>query len=230
MTVMTSSLASRLVERIRQQRLSLGWTQTDAAARAGISARMYQRLERNATVTLATLDRVLSALGLTLTLVASDGGTAPVPDARLGRKRGLRHANAASVPPRPPVRVAGGAPLPVAGRPAATPGPKRTPPVAGDRITAVLKAQRNQVLLTVRTVVMNALNNYTAYPVVQNFLHTARGLEDEPAFVAAVEAQLDALNAENIVGYGLSAADYQRWAAGWKPERGIVDIAAGPTG
>lgn len=222
---MNTAFALRAIGRVRQQRLALGWTQADAAAHAGISGRSYERFERGSTVTLPRLERVLAAFGLSLGIVAADGAPAPTPDPRLARQRGLRHARPAAKPPAPP---------PAADAPPATvvpkPSPAPTPPatIGADRIAAVLMAQRNAVLLTVRTVVGNQLTNYTAWQTVQNAMHAARDLADGPAFVAAVESQLNALNAENIAGYGLGRAEYERWAAGWKPQLGIVDVAAAP--
>ncbi len=223
---MSSTLASMLAARVRQERLRLGWTQSDAAARVGIPLRCYQRFEQRGT--LSAVDRVLPAFGLTLAIASGDG-TAPVPDPRVmkTRQRGVRHLR-----PRAAKPPSAAVPKPTAEAPASRPSPPPEPPIDPARIAAMAKTQRDRILMTVRTIVSNRLTNYTAYQVVQNVMNAAKDLAeaDRPAFVAAVVAQLNGLNAENLPAYGLAPADLERWSPTWNPDRGIVDVLSPLTG
>ena len=229
---MHSTLASTLAARVRQERLRLGWTQSDAAARVGISLRSYQRFEH--ATTLSGIDRVLAAFDLTLTVTSGDG-TSPVPDPCVmkTRQRGVRHLQPRAAKPPPSAAPQPPASAPV--RATSTPPPPAQPPapsVDPAQLAAVAKAQRDRIVMTVRTIVSNRLTNVTAYQVVQNVMNAARDLAaaDRPAFVAALVAQLNGLTPENLPAYGLTATDLQRWSATWNPDRGIVDVLSPLTG
>ncbi len=226
---MTTSLFSSLAGRVRQERLRLGWTQADAAARVAIPVRAYQRFEQSAKITLPRLEQVLAGLGLTLAVVSAEGTPPPTPDPRVmqTRQRGLRHSRPAT-PAQPEPSTASGVAASRSGADRRKPPP--TPPARVDPglVAAVAKRHRDRIMLTVRTIVANGLNNYTAYQVVQNVMGSAKGFAegDRPAFVAAMVSQLNGLNAENIAGYGIAPADFERWTRSWKPDLGIVDVLA----
>lgn len=227
---MNSSLLSTLVGRVRQERLRLGWTQAAAAARVGIPARSYQRFEQLAKITLPRLERVLAAFGLTLTVVSAEGATPPAPDPRVlhTRQRGLRRSGSAA-PSQPESSTAGAVATSTSGTERCKPAPpKPTARVDPALITAVVKSQRDRIIMAVRAIVSNGLNNYTSYQVVQNLMDSARGLAegDRPAFVAATVSQLNGLNAENIAGYGIGRTEFDRWAQSWNPDLGVVDVLA----
>lgn len=89
---MTASLVSTLAQRVREERLRLGWTQGDMAGRCGMCLRSYQHFEQSARITLPWLERVLAALGLSLAVVPADGAALLPPAVTRTRQRGLRHA------------------------------------------------------------------------------------------------------------------------------------------
>lgn len=60
----TPEVCSELGQRLRTQRLALGWSQLDLARRAGLSGGTIKNLENKGQATLASLVRVASALGL----------------------------------------------------------------------------------------------------------------------------------------------------------------------
>ena len=84
---MNDSLLSIVVGSVRQQRLRLGWTQRDVAARAEMSRSTYARFERSVAITLPQLARVLDVLGLALTVAPTTTGAAPIPEAGATRIR-----------------------------------------------------------------------------------------------------------------------------------------------
>jgi len=53
-----------VTNRIRAARQALGWTQTDLADRAGVSARTVHAVEKGRTCRQATKRRILTALGV----------------------------------------------------------------------------------------------------------------------------------------------------------------------
>ncbi len=82
--------------------------------------------------------------------------------------------------------------------------------------------------MLVRTIVMNGLTNYTSQQVVRNVLSAQRGLApaDWPAFLAAVEDQLNDLTAENLALYGLGRSQLERWAGTWNRDLGFAGVLA----
>ena len=90
--VMNPSPSASLGQRIRQERLRLGWTQARTAAAAGQSTRTYARFEREGRTSVEHLLRIVAALGLRLDLTAApDSGVVPDPRATNPRQRGVRH-------------------------------------------------------------------------------------------------------------------------------------------
>ncbi|PTX90633.1 helix-turn-helix transcriptional regulator [Opitutus sp. ER46] len=221
---MSTSLASALASRVRQERLRLGWTQAEVVARSGIPSRSYQRFEATGVITLHALERVLAALGLSFGLTSSDASAAPAPDPRLARarQRGLRRAQPAPAPsPTPTPSTGTASPAPRAPRPlpASRPSPAQ--------VAAMAEQHRQRIMLLVRAIVFNRLNNYTAHQVVVNTMNSAHLAEAErPAFIGAVTAQLNGLNAQTIQAFSISPADFERWARDWDPTLGIVDAYA----
>ena len=84
---MSDTLLSTLAERVHAERLRLGWTQSEVAARLGVSAKTYARFERSAAVTVAQLGKALELLGLTLLVVPANSVAAPMPDPKALRSR-----------------------------------------------------------------------------------------------------------------------------------------------
>ena len=232
---MNDSLLSMLVGRAREQRLRLGWTQADVAARVGISRRTYMRFERSGAVTVPQLARVLQAVGLTLTVTLDASETAPTVDPRAARvrQRGLRRARPVP-PPRsgPPKQEAAPASSAPAGVPT-TAAPqtavrqeKPTAPADPAIIARIAKDHSNALLMLVRAIVANGLTHYTAQQVVRNVMTTERGLTeaDRPAFLAALEQQLKSLTSENIAAFGLSTAELDHWSPTWKSGLSLIDL------
>ena len=60
----TPEVCTELGQRLRAQRLLLGWTQADLAQRAGLSGGTIKNLEHKGQATLDSLVRVVTALGL----------------------------------------------------------------------------------------------------------------------------------------------------------------------
>ena len=58
-----TEVARQLADRLRCERLRRGWTQHTLAERAGVSLPMLRRYERTAQATIASLLKLLSALG-----------------------------------------------------------------------------------------------------------------------------------------------------------------------
>lgn len=59
-------------ERIHARRRALGWTLGELGERAELSAARVSRVERGADVPLSTLERILDALGMRLTVEVCD--------------------------------------------------------------------------------------------------------------------------------------------------------------
>lgn len=57
-----TEIAERLGAKIRSRRLALGWSQLDAAARAGVSYRTWRRLEADGKASITDLVRAAVAL------------------------------------------------------------------------------------------------------------------------------------------------------------------------
>jgi transcriptional regulator with XRE-family HTH domain len=227
MSAMTSS-AAPLAARVRDERLRVGWTQADLANRAGMSVDTYVRFERSAKINLGRLLKVTTALGFDLTLSAS--GTAPsspsLPDPRLVRvrQRGLRHARPASAPSTPSKTPASGSrPKPTGARPPAPLPARATLSVDPSAVAEATKQYRDPIRMLVNTIVFNRLNNYTTRTVVQNVM-SAHNVPDsaKPAFVAAVEAEIAGLNAENCIALSINPSTYETWAKTWNYNLGIV--------
>ncbi|PTX99042.1 helix-turn-helix transcriptional regulator [Opitutus sp. ER46] len=221
---MSTSLASALAGRVRQERLRLGWTQAEVIARSGIPTRTYLRFEQEGVITLHALERVLTALGLSFALTPADGSAVPAADPRLARQRqrGLRRA-APTPPPSP-------APTPPAGSASSAPRARRPSPAkrpSPAQVAAMADQHRQRIMYLVRAIVFNHLNNYTAHQVVVNTMNSAHLAEAErPAFVGAVTAQLNGLNAQTIQAFSISPADFERWSRDWDPTLGILDAYA----
>lgn len=219
-----------LADRARQERLRLGWTQAVAAAQVGVSRRVYERFEGTATVTLRHLIQVLEGLGLTLSIVPKAASAAPVQNpvaARLRQGR-VRHARAATMPglaSQPAAKETSPSANANTDRRSASNTPS-TPDSAA--VARVAQQHGNAILMLVRAIVTNGLTNYTSLQVVRNIVNTERDLRetDRPAFVAAVESQLNGLNAENLGAYGLAKADYDRWSTAWNRDLGIANALA----
>lgn len=59
------SLGTRLASALKRERAKRGWTQEEAADRAGLNARHYQKLEEGSVnATLRTLERLGDAFGV----------------------------------------------------------------------------------------------------------------------------------------------------------------------
>jgi hypothetical protein len=86
-----------------------------------------------------------------------------------------------------------------------------------------MKQYRDPIRLLVNTIVFNRLTNYTTRTAVQNVMR-AHNVADgaKPAFVAAVEAELAGLNAENCTALSINPSTYETWAKTWNPNLGIV--------
>ncbi|PTY01281.1 hypothetical protein DB354_00080 [Opitutus sp. ER46] len=86
---------------------------------------------------------------------------------------------------------------------------------------------RQRIMLLVRAIVFNRLNNYTAHQVVVNTMNSTHLAEaDRPAFIGAVTGQLNGLNAQTIQAFSISSADFERWSRDWDPTLGIIDAYA----
>ena len=221
------SSVRRVAARIRQERLRLGWTQIETAARAGLPLSTYKRFERLGVISLGGLADIATAMGLEISLATSASAAAPVIDPRVSRirQRGLRRPRSAAEPilDAGTAAAAGSRPRQTKGRPPATLPSTDTQGPAPAQVSAVLKRYRQAINHLVNTIVSNRLNNYTAATPVQNVMRSNRvPAEERAAFVAAVEGSLGALNAENGVALRLSAATYEAWAKGWKFDLGIV--------
>ena len=113
MTKPTSTTVS-LAGRVRQVRLLRGLTQSDVAARAGLSRATYQRFERAGVLGLDGFVRVLECLGLGHQLAAlGTDDAAAMAAAYASRQRGRRRARSSAADAAPqsgdPSPVAGGA-------------------------------------------------------------------------------------------------------------------------
>jgi transcriptional regulator with XRE-family HTH domain len=218
----TLSSALPLAAQLRQQRLRLGLTQAAIAGRSRLSVASYKRFERSGRISLERLFDVAAALGMSLTL-AGTGTTSAAVDPRVVqvRQRGLRRVRPVS-PPRPesdaPTASLASPQSPQVAAPAT---PK--PTVDSAAVADMMKRYGDPIRLLIRAMVFNGLGNYTARNVVQNVMRSNRVSDaDQPAFVAAVAAQIAQLNSENCVALGINATTYEPWAKTWNPELGIV--------
>lgn len=73
----TSTLAKALAERIRQQRLARGWTQSQMAQAASLHLMTYAHFEQTGHVRLSSLLAIFEALGMTAQI--EQLATSPLP-------------------------------------------------------------------------------------------------------------------------------------------------------
>lgn len=219
---MSTPTGASVAAQVRQERLRLGWTQRDLAARAGLPAISYARFERSGGIPLDRLLAILSVLGLSLALSPAAGAPAlPAAGTRV-RQRGIRRA-----PPAPDAAAARAksgrpaAPAPASGQPAAvTP----RPPIDAAALAHTRKQYRDAIIQLVSTIVLNKATNYTSGQSVRNVMR-AKNIDDsgKPAFVGAVEAELNRLTVDNCVAYGISPAAFETWSKTWRTDIGIYD-------
>ncbi|HVU35791.1 MAG TPA: helix-turn-helix transcriptional regulator [Opitutaceae bacterium] len=215
-------------ERVRQERLRLGWTQAATAFRAGVSIRNFARFELGGQTSVTHLLRIAAALGLSVELSPiPDSGIVPDPRAVRPRQRGVRQPASDTPKPGsgPAARSAPTPPKPGTYRPPAL--TETMPSSDAAAVAAAAKDHRDAIARLVAVIVRSRLTNWTAAQVTRNSMSSGSIPESEqPAYVAAVLAQLAQLTPENIVVYGCRPADLAAWQPAWhfdEPIHGALD-------
>ena len=216
---MNANSPASLGERIRQERLRLGWTQARTARDAGVSVRNYARFERLGRTSVGHLLSIVAALGLRVDLTAvPDSGIVPDVRATSVRRRGVRQVRTSPVHSSP----VSGSRLPST--------PKYQPPTLEETLPASdaamvgasAKKFRDAIRRLMVVIVRNRLTNWTAAQATRDSMSTnAVPDAEKPGYVGAVLAQLAELTPESIQGFGIPTEDFEPWKRVWRTDEPI---------
>lgn len=226
---MNTNSSVDLSARLRAERLRLGWTQSDTAARAGISSRNYARFELLGRTSLSQFVKVAAALGLNVELTAAASASiAGDPSAAKPRQRGVRHPKSKAEPGKQSARTT--AAKTRASAPAVQESATYRPPKAGEQqpaasaaeIAAITKKYRDSIDRLAAMIVANRLTNSTSTQLARNFMSSdSVPKADQPAYLAAVLSVLSQLTTDNAAAHGCRPEQLEGWKSGWHFDQSI---------